>query len=60
MRKFPYRIVDLSHPINSSSACWDGGCGFKHSIYQDYNDTCDSVSFRSELLKAKAFELPVV
>ena len=46
MRKFPYRIVDLSHPINSSSACWDGGCGFKHSIYQDYNDTCDIVSFR--------------
>jgi kynurenine formamidase len=46
MKKFPYRIVDLSHPINSGSPCWDGGCGFKHTIYHDYTDTSDGVSFR--------------
>ncbi|MFI4955406.1 MAG: cyclase family protein [Gammaproteobacteria bacterium] len=36
MKKFPFRLIDLTHTLHSSIPTWGGGCGFKHDMAKDY------------------------
>ena len=52
--KFPFKMIDLTHPIASNSPSWDGHCGFEHKIILDY-DACDTeVKFRVQTIQMAA------
>ncbi len=44
-----YRLLDLTHFLNSSVPTWEGYCGFQHHVLLDYNNGCrvQSVHMRS-------------
>lgn len=37
MSKFPYKIIDLTHALDSVTPTWDGSCGFEHCLTCDYD-----------------------
>ena len=39
--KFPYQLIDFTHPLLEETPSWDNVCGFNHNIKFDY-DECDS------------------
>ncbi len=41
-----FTLIDLTHPLSSSSPSWDGGCGFLHSLRGDY-DPLSPFKFRT-------------
>lgn len=43
--KFPYKIIDLTHTLNSSVPSWEGGCGFSYEKRIDYDDCTTDVKF---------------
>jgi len=43
---FPYKLVDLTHPLTESTPSWDNSCGFKHTTSLDYADCTSEVKFR--------------
>lgn len=43
---FPYKLIDLTHTLESSTPAWDDGCGFRHDMQIDYADCKDGVKFR--------------
>jgi kynurenine formamidase len=45
MKPFPFRLVDLSHTLDSNSPTWDGGCGFKHEVEIDYHTNPQETAF---------------
>lgn len=52
--KFPFKMIDLTHPIAPNSPSWDGHCGFEHKIIWDY-DACDTdVKFRVQTIQMAA------
>jgi kynurenine formamidase len=44
--KFPYKLVDLTHVLESTMPAWDGGCGFNHDVQMDYPDCQGEDKFR--------------
>ncbi len=44
--KFPYKLIDLSHTLDSRIPTWNGGCGFNHNLHIDYSDCDGEVKFR--------------
>ena len=50
-KRFPYKLIDLTHTLSEETPSWGGGCGFNHDIKLDY-DECDSaVKFRVGQIK---------
>jgi len=43
---FPYKLVDLTHPLTANMPSWDNSCGFKHTTSLDYADCTSEVKFR--------------
>jgi kynurenine formamidase len=43
---FPYKLVDLTHPLTANMPSWDNSCGFKHTASLDYADCTSEVKFR--------------
>lgn len=52
--KFSYRAVDLTHQVAKNSPCWEGGCGFEHTIGLDYDDCDTAVKFCVQQIKMDA------
>ena len=52
--KFPYKIVDLTHTLNSKTPSWDESCGFNHEIKLDYSDCQTNTKFRVQHIKMHA------
>jgi kynurenine formamidase len=48
MRKmtFPYKLIDLTHVLDSTIPTWPGGCGFHHDVHIDYADCEGEDTFR--------------
>jgi len=43
---FPYKLIDLTHTLDSNIPTWNGGCGFNHEIHIDYPDCQGEDKFR--------------
>lgn len=43
---FPYKLIDLSHTLDSAIPTWNGGCGFHHDVHIDYADCEGEYKFR--------------
>lgn len=43
---FPYKLIDLTHTLDSSIPTWNGGCGFNHELHIDYADCEGEDKFR--------------
>lgn len=43
---FPYKLIDLTHTLDSTIPTWDGGCGFRHELHLDYADCEGEDKFR--------------
>ncbi|HAT8251618.1 TPA: cyclase family protein [Legionella pneumophila] len=43
---FPYKLVDLTHPLTANMPSWDNSCGFNHTTLLDYADCTSEVKFR--------------
>ena len=43
---FPYKLIDLTHTLNSFIPVWNGGCGFNHDLHIDYSDCHGEDKFR--------------
>ena len=48
---FPFKIIDLTHPLSSTIPTWNGHCGFQQEIKLDYSDCETAVKFRVQQLK---------
>lgn len=51
---FPFRIVDLTHPLSPNTPSWSGSCGFHHEVKLDYNQCNTDVKFRVQQIKMHA------
>lgn len=45
MGTFSYSIVDLTHTLDENAPTWDGQCGFKQEITNDYGSIAQFVPF---------------
>ena len=43
---FPYKLIDLTHLLDSTIPTWNGGCGFNHDVQIDYADCQGEYKFR--------------
>ncbi|MBX9697442.1 MAG: cyclase family protein [Alphaproteobacteria bacterium] len=43
---FPYKLIDLTHTLDSSIPSWSGNCGFNHDLHIDYSDCEGEDKFR--------------
>jgi len=43
---FPYKLIDLTHALDSTIPTWNGGCGFNHDVHIDYSDCEGEYKFR--------------
>ncbi|RUP36164.1 MAG: cyclase family protein [Acinetobacter sp.] len=53
-KKFPYKLIDLTHALDSAIPTWNGGCGFNHDVHIDYSDCQDEYKFRVMKVKMHA------
>ncbi|MEN9405984.1 MAG: hypothetical protein RLZ12_268 [Bacillota bacterium] len=51
---FPYKLVDLTHPLEPAIATWSGSCGFNHNLQLDYADCNGPDKFRIMEIKMDA------
>lgn len=51
---FPYKLIDLTHALDSTLPAWDGGCGFNHDVHIDYADCEGEDKFRVMKVKMHA------
>lgn len=51
--KFPFKVVDLTHTLSTTSPSWDLECGFAHETVLDYQDCSTAVQF-----KVQKFSMP--
>jgi kynurenine formamidase len=51
---FPYKIIDLTHALDSTIPTWNGGCGFNHDVHIDYSDCEGEDKFRVMKVKMHA------
>ncbi|NQY43560.1 MAG: cyclase family protein, partial [Legionellales bacterium] len=52
--KFPFKIVDLTHTLNSKIPSWDQDCGFSHKTTLDYEDCQTDVKFHVQHINMQA------
>lgn len=52
--KFPWQVIDLTHPLDETSPSWEESCGFSSSIVLDYAECTDETSFRVQHLTMPA------
>ena len=52
--KFPFDVIDLTHPLSATSPSWDGSCGFQHELTLDYKTCTTPVKFRVQTIKMHA------
>jgi kynurenine formamidase len=43
---FPFKLIDLTHTLNSSIPTWNGDCGFNHDLHINYADCEGEDKFR--------------
>ena len=43
---FPYKLIDLTHTLDSTIPTWNGACGFNHDLHIDYDDCPGEDKFR--------------
>ena len=43
---FPYKLIDLTHALDSTIPTWSGECGFNHDVHIDYSDCVSEDKFR--------------
>ncbi|MFI5343891.1 MAG: cyclase family protein [Chlamydiales bacterium] len=53
-KKFPFKIIDLTHTLEPSVPSWNGSCGFSHEIKLDYQNNKTEVQFRVQQIKMHA------
>ncbi len=51
---FPYKLIDLTHVLDSTIPTWDGECGFNHDVHIDYSDCEGEEKFRVMKVKMHA------
>lgn len=51
---FPYKLIDLTHTLDSDIPTWNGDCGFNHDTHIDYPDCEDEYQFRVMKVKMHA------
>ena len=51
---FPYKLIDLTHELDSTIPTWNGGCGFNHDVHIDYSDCEGQYKFRVMKVKMHA------
>jgi kynurenine formamidase len=51
---FPYKLIDLTHVLDSTIPTWNGGCGFNHDVHIDYADCEAQDKFRVMKVKMHA------
>jgi kynurenine formamidase len=51
---FPFKLIDLTHPLCEDTPSWNGRCGFKQIIQLDYDKNEEKVGFRVQQLKMHA------
>jgi kynurenine formamidase len=44
--KFPFKIIDLTHTLSTTSPSWDLGCGFAHETTLNYDDCPTGTQFK--------------
>lgn len=54
MRTIERGIVDLTHPLLSSTPSWDGSCGFTLNGDVDYDDCNPPYLFRNQKIDMRA------
>ncbi len=54
MMTFPFKCVDLTHPLTEYTPSWDNSCGFEHTISLDYADCTTQVKFRVQSIHMPA------
>lgn len=54
MIRFPFALIDLTHPLTHTMPSWDGGCGFSHENVLDYPDCDTPVQFRVQSIAMQA------
>lgn len=54
IKKFPFKLIDLTHSIDSNSACWEADCGFKYKNTVNYQDCDTEVKFCIQDIKMHA------
>ena len=52
--KFPFNVIDLTHPLSSDLPSWDMSYGFQCSNTLDYKECTTDVKFRVQNLKLAA------
>ncbi|MBN9543306.1 MAG: cyclase family protein [Alphaproteobacteria bacterium] len=51
---FPYKLIDLTHSLDSTIPTWNGDCGFNHNLHVDYTDCQGEDKFRVMKIKMNA------
>ncbi len=51
---FPYKLIDLTHTLDSTMPTWSGDCGFNHDLLIDYANSEGEVKFRVMKMKMHA------
>lgn len=54
MENFKYKIIDLTHTLNSEIPSYNGDCGFSISIDTDYTDCSGLDKFRTQRINSRA------
>jgi alkylated DNA repair dioxygenase AlkB len=53
-KKFPYKLIDLTHALDSTIPTWNDRCGFNHDMHIDYSDCEGEDKFRVMKVKMHA------
>ena len=51
---FSYKLIDLTHMLDSDMPTWSGSCGFHHQLHIDYADCKGEEKFRALKIKMHA------
>ena len=54
MRNFPYKVIDLTHVISSSSPTWDLNCGFKSTTDVNHDTRDGGVGLHTQHISMPA------
>lgn len=51
---FPYKCIDLTHPLTPNTPSWDNSCGFNHTTLLDYTDCTTQAEFKVQSISMPA------
>ena len=51
---FPFKLIDLTHPLKENIPYWDAHCSFHHNNTLDYSDCTTEVKFRVQNITTPA------